>query len=132
MQFTQIKETCIYIKDVDISEHFYHNKLGLEVISKVKDKHIFFKVGSSVLLCFIAYDSKNKISPPPHYGSGKLHFALEVDPVKYQSYKSKIRELDIEIIDEVIWESGQESFYFHDPDEHVLEIVPKGIWEYKS
>lgn len=74
MQFTEIKETCIYVSDIDKTEYFYHDKLELEVISKVIDKHIFFKVGSSVLLCFDAYHSKNKTSPPPHYVVGKLRF----------------------------------------------------------
>lgn len=129
MEFTQIKETCLYIQNVDITEAFYQGKLGLPVISKVQNKHIFFKAGNSVLLCFVAADSRTKTSPPPHFGSGNLHFAFEVEKSDYEQRKIEIRDLGIEIIDEVIWKSGQESFYFNDPDGHVLEIVPKGIWD---
>ena len=129
MLFNQIKETCLYIDDIDKTEQFYHGLLGLPIINRAENKHIFFRAGSSVLLCFIADDSKNKISPPPHYGSGKLHLAFETTSEEYESWKTQIIGSGIEIIDEVIWQNGKESFYFHDPNGHVLEIVPEGIWE---
>ncbi|MEO1050253.1 MAG: VOC family protein [Bacteroidota bacterium] len=130
INFSQIKETCLYISDVDKSDAFYHGILGLPVISKVAGKHIFFRAGSSVLLCFIAEDSKTKTSPPGHYAHGKQHFAFEVESEAYDSTKAYFTDtLNIEIIDKVIWKSGQESFYFHDPDGHILEVVPKGIWD---
>jgi hypothetical protein len=37
-------------------------------------------------------------------------------------------ELGIEVIDELVWKNGLESFYFNYPDGHVLEVVPKGGW----
>jgi len=102
--------------------------LGLPVISFVKDKHIFFRAGRSVLLCFNPDDSKMKSSPPGHFGEGKFHFAFEVSPEMYASHKLEIEKQGIPIIDRVVWNTGQESFYFNDPDGNVLEIVPEGIW----
>ena len=128
MNFTQIKETCIYFQDLEMAKDFYSGKLELPVISYVRKKHIFFRVGSSVLLCFNPNDSGQKKSPPGHFGSGKYHFAFEVKQAEYEGHKSKIKELGIPIIDVVTWETGQESFYFEDPGGHVLEIVPEGIW----
>ena len=129
MEFNQIKETCLYVKDLDKTKAFYHDKLGLEVISHVADRHIFFRAGSSVLLCFNPEDSKQKVSPPGHYATGKIHFAFETSPETYSKWEEKIIKEGIKIIDRVIWKNGQESFYFNDPDGHVLEIVPRGIWE---
>ncbi len=132
MNFSQIKETCLYTQDLKASYDFYHGLLELEVIGRAEGRHIFFRAGSSVLLCFIAEDSKKKTSPPAHYATGKQHFAFEVARDEYSKTKEKIISLSIEIIDELVWKSGQESFYFNDPDGHVLEVVPKGVWEYKS
>ena len=129
LNFSQIKETCLYIHDIEASEHFYHELLGLEVIGKAEGRHIFFRAGSSVLLCFIAENSKRKTSPPAHYAKGKQHFAFEVSTDDYADTKKYITTLGIDIIDELVWKNGQESFYFNDPDGHVLEIVPKGVWE---
>ncbi len=124
----QIKETCLYIKDLALAKSFYHDTLGFEVIHYLPDKHCFFRVGKSVLLCFNPEDSMTKTSPPPHYGKGDQHFAFEVSPKDYTRCKQRIKALDITITDEVIWKSGQESFYFNDPEGNVLEIVPEGIW----
>ena len=128
LNFIQVKETCFYSKDLEKVWLFYHGLLGLPVMSYVADKHVFFKVGTSVLLCFNPEDSKKKKSPPPHFGEGKLHFAFEVKPAEYEYHKIQIEMSGIPIIDKVIWETGQESFYFNDPEGNVLEIVPEGIW----
>jgi catechol-2,3-dioxygenase len=129
MRFTQIKETCIYFHDLMKVKEFYHDQLGLPMISHVEGKHIFFRVGSSVLLCFNPDDSSRKKSPPPHFAEGKYHFALEVELTDYQKYKEQITQMEITIIDTVVWQNGQESFYFNDPVGNVVEIIPIGIWE---
>ena len=54
MEITQVKETCLYITDIDHSYEFYHSLMGLPVINRVDGRHIFFRAGTSVLLCFIA------------------------------------------------------------------------------
>jgi catechol 2,3-dioxygenase-like lactoylglutathione lyase family enzyme len=130
MKFTKIKETCLYVNDLEQCKAFYQDKLGLGLISYLPGKHIFFNAGSSVLLIFNPADSKNKKSPPAHFGGGNQHFAFEVAKSDYLKVKKEITEKGIVIIDEVIWESGEESFYFNDPEGNVLEIVPdRGIWD---
>jgi catechol 2,3-dioxygenase-like lactoylglutathione lyase family enzyme len=129
IEFLQIKETCIYVKDLENARKFYEEKLGLSQIGYMKDKHLFLRAGTSVLLLFNPHDSKNKKSPPPHYGGGKQHFAFEVKAEQYQAVKSQILASGIKIIDEVTWPSGSQSFYFNDPEGNVLEILPeKGVW----
>ncbi len=128
MNIRQIKETCIYYRDLEKAKNFYHTLLELPIISYVKEKHIFFKAGSSVLLCFNPDDSRLKKSPPAHYAEGKYHFAFEVAREEYENHKQEILSKGIVITDKIIWETGQESFYFEDPAGNVLEIVPVGIW----
>lgn len=130
MNCLKIKETCLYIRDLVQAKAFYHGVLGLPVISYVETKHIFFRAGQSVLLCFNPDDSRHKTTPPAHYGTGKLHFAFEVRDEDYNSEKQKIVDAGVRIIDEVTWASGKKSFYFEDPAGNVLEIVPdSGIWD---
>ena len=130
MKFTKIKETCLYVNDLEKCKQFYHEMLGLELISYLPGKHVFFKAGDCVLLCFNPEDSRTKKSPPAHYGGGKQHFAFEVPKSEYRAAKNEIIQKGITIIDEVTWESGEQSFYFNDPEGNVLEIVPdQGIWD---
>ncbi len=128
MKIKQIKETCIYIHDLDQARSFYHGQLGLPIVSYVEGKHIFFRAGTSVLLCFNPDESRNKKSPPPHFAKGKYHFAFEVAPEDYETEKQSLISKGILITDEVIWKSGLKSCYFEDPAGNVLEIVPEGIW----
>lgn len=129
MEFTQIKETCLYINDLDKAEEFYHNNLGMPIISKEINRHIFFRCGSSVLLCFIPETTKKENKLPSHYASGKQHIAFEVQANEYELRKRELIDLGIKITHEQEWKDGLKSCYFEDPFGHVLEIVPKGIWE---
>ncbi len=128
LTISNIKETCLYVADLERTKAFYHEKLGLPLISFVPNKHVFFRAGTSVLLCFNPDDARKKTHLPPHYGSGHLHFAFEVEKEQYVAWKRKIEELGIEIEQEVVWREGVKSFYFRDPEHHAVEIAMPGIW----
>ncbi len=117
------------MQDLEKAKHFYHDILGLAIISYLEGKHIFFRVGSSVLLCFNPDDSRNKKSPPPHFAVGKYHFAFEVGQEEYEFKRQTLITKGIKITDEVTWQNGLQSSYFEDPAGNVLEIVPTGIWD---
>lgn len=129
MNITQIKETCLYISDLDQADAFYGGVLGFPLISKVRGRHIFFKCGSSVLLCFLPEATKAEPVLPPHFATGKQHLAFEVSQDDYQQTKDRLIGQGIKIIHLQEWGDGLETFYFEDPFGHVLEIVPFGIWK---
>ncbi|MEM8893512.1 MAG: VOC family protein [Bacteroidota bacterium] len=128
MKFAQVKETCLYVEDLDKTEAFYHGLLNLPIISKADGRHIFFRCGSSVLLCFLNKATMAEKNLPPHYAIGRQHIALEVSARSYNKSKREIMEAGIEITHTESWGDKFESFYFEDPDGHVLEIVPTGMW----
>jgi catechol 2,3-dioxygenase-like lactoylglutathione lyase family enzyme len=125
----KIKETCLYVYNLAEAKRFYHEILDFPLISYIPEKHLFLRVGESVLLLFNPEDSKLKTSPPAHFGGGEQHFAIEVNDEGYEAAKQEIKSKGIKIIDEVIWRSGKKSFYFNDPAGNVLEIIPEsGMW----
>lgn len=129
MKFTQIKETCLYVSDLDSAVGFYHEILELPIISRVEGRHVFFRCGSSVLLCFLPEATEVESTLPSHYAKGKQHIAFEVQKSDYLKTKSKLLEQGITFTHEQEWSHGLKSIYFEDPFGHVLEVVPKGIWE---
>ena len=131
MHFTQIKETCLYTSDLKRAEEFYSHILDLEKIVSVENRHVFFRVGTSVLLIFNPDVTKVEKGLPPHFGSGQIHIALEVNVEDYMNIREKILSKGIKIEHEQDWPGGYKSFYFRDPDKHLLEIVQKGMWERK-
>lgn len=129
MKIAKIKETCLYTTDLESAKNFYCNILGFEIIGYEKGKHIFFRAGESVLLCFNPDDSRIKTHPLPHYAEGIQHIAFEVDATIYSDYKSELIEKGVKIVDEITWWKGFRSFYFYDPAGHLLEVVQSGMWE---
>ena len=129
MNILSIKETCIYVKDLERTKDFYCVKLGLPLISLVPGRHVFFRAGSSVLLCFLADETLNETILPPHGAKGKIHFAFEVNREDYPLSLQQGKDLGIEILHEHSWKNGVRSFYFHDPDDNVVEIIEQGLWE---
>ncbi|MBV6647945.1 MAG: VOC family protein [Cyclobacteriaceae bacterium] len=124
----RVKETCLYIEDIDKTEQFYSRLPGFELITKVAERHVFFRIGPSVLLCFLPEVTKLEQNLPPHFAYGPQHIAFEVDQEDYGEAKNAIESMDISITHTERW--GQfESFYFADPSGNVLEIVPKGMWD---
>lgn len=129
MKVIGIKETCIYVSDLERTKKFYSDKLGLVLLALVKERHVFFRAGSSVLLCFIAGQTKKETGLPPHGTTGSVHFALEVSSKEYENSLQQIQNAGINILHEHVWKNNLRSFYFHDPDENLVEVIEEGLWE---
>jgi len=129
MKISRIKETCIYVTDLQRTKAFYAGCLGLPVISLVEGRHVFFRAGESVLLCFIADVTRNEKELPPHGAEGSVHFAFEVSRNEYKEALQQIQAAGITILHEHSWKAGLRSFYFHDPDANLLEVIEEGLWE---
>ena len=128
MKILRIKETCLYVSDLAQTKDFYADKLGLELYSWVKGRHVFFKAGESMLLCFNPEVTRNDQRLPPHFAEGKMHLAFECSPAEYDAWRAKVATAGIPITHEQVWSKEKRSFYFDDPDGHVLEIAEETIW----
>lgn len=128
--FTGIKETCLYVADLHATYHFYHRQLGLACISFVAGRHVFFTAGHSMLLCFNAAATRQEEKLPPHWGEGHLHFAFSCQREDFSRWKQHLKAADIVVEAIIDWPGGFQSMYFRDPDQHCVEIVMEGMWEY--
>lgn len=127
--FTQIIETSIYVKNLRKTMAFYQDLLGFEMISYVKDRHIFFKVGNTILQCYLGSHTKTLQTLPSHYATGTMRIGFEIPEGEYENSMQAIKDLGIEIAHEQMWENNKRSFFFYDPDGNVLEGVEAGSWE---
>jgi catechol 2,3-dioxygenase-like lactoylglutathione lyase family enzyme len=74
----QIKETSLYVKDLNRTRQFYEDKLGLKLITLVENRHVFFRAGDSILLCFLPESTIKNGGLPTHSASGSIHIAFEI------------------------------------------------------
>lgn len=106
--------------------------MGLLSFSLVEKSHVFFRVGEDVLLCFENDAVKDQTTLPQHYGSGKLHFAFETSKFDYDAWREKVAGAGVEIEHDHVWPGGFRSCYFRDPDQHCVEILEEGMWEFRA
>ena len=133
MKFRKIVETCIYSYELEKMKNFYVNTIGLELISEETGRHIFLKVGKSMLLIFNPRNTmikSNSIFPihgaiaPPAI----IHFALEIEKQDYVNSKKMLNQNNIEIEKEIIWKKGTKSMYFRDPIGNLVEFITRDSW----
>lgn len=124
-----IKETCLYVKDLEKSRFFYEEILGLERIVYDAEKYLFLKIGMDVLLLFNSESSSIQADLPSHEGYGRLHIAFETSVEEYKKWKKHLAKHQISIEFEKQWPRGGFSFYFRDPDDLCIEIIQPKVWE---
>ncbi|MGB0165543.1 MAG: VOC family protein [Luteibaculum sp.] len=127
-ELKSVIEVCLYSKNLKQAEAFYGKKLGFELISS-SDTFRFFRVGNQMLLIFDADSSRNQSNLPPHFAHGQQHIAFLSNEANYAVWKEHLKNCGVKIEAETVWpNSGLRSFYFRDPENHVLEILEGNIW----
>jgi catechol 2,3-dioxygenase-like lactoylglutathione lyase family enzyme len=125
----KVLETCLYVQDLDRTRQFYEHVLGLHVVAYTPGRHVFFRAGESMLLCFLPDDSRAQQNLPEHWGQGHLHFAFQVPAgAAYDAAKIHLEQQRIRLEHEEFWPSGQRSVYFRDPDLNCVELAEQGLW----
>lgn len=128
-----ILETALYAEDLDQAEAFYGTVLGLERITRVGVRHVFFRCGDGVLLIFNPVETVKPPAPgalpvPPHGTMGKGHMCFRVEAAALDAWKAKLEAAGVMIEADIRWPNGARSFYFRDPAGNSLEFAEPGLW----
>ena len=121
-------EAGVYADDLAKAETFYREILGLEMLTKEPGRHVFFRVGESVLLIFRAEATLKGGVLPPHGTRGPGHFALGIPTESFDAWREHLRAHSIEVEKEVEWPRGGKSLYFRDPAGNSVELMTRGLW----
>lgn len=129
-----IVETILYVDDLPRAVAFYRDVLGQEPMTGDGARIQSFKVGGrQVLLLFRRGATLEPTAVPggvipPHDGSGPHHIGFAVTHDTYEPWRKFLEEKGVAIESETHWPRGGRSFYFRDPDGHLLEMITPGIW----
>lgn len=126
-RITGILETVLYVADLDRAEDFYRDVMALKQIGREPGRHVFFRVGTGVLLLFHAARTRRSANLPPHGADGEIHVCFTVAPAEYEAWKRQVLDRGVAIEKEIAWPVGR-SFYFRDPDGNLLELADADIW----
>jgi catechol 2,3-dioxygenase-like lactoylglutathione lyase family enzyme len=124
----EILETSLYADDLEATERFYSEVLGLETITRVPGRHVFFRCGDRVFLVFNAARTLEGGMLPPHGASGPGHVAFAVAEAELGEWRARLQEHGVEVETEFAWPDGGHSLYFRDPAGNSLELGTPAIW----
>jgi catechol 2,3-dioxygenase-like lactoylglutathione lyase family enzyme len=125
----KLVETALYVDDLDRAERFYRDVLGLKLIGRDANRHVFFRVGTDdVLLLFNADETIKGEQLPSHGARGPGHMAMGIPGAALGEWRQRLESLGVAIDQEVDWPRGGKSLYFRDPAGNALELITPGIW----
>ncbi|WP_274423527.1 VOC family protein [Chelativorans sp. YIM 93263] len=134
MQPAAILEAALYVSDLEEAERFYGEVLGLEHISKVDGRHVFFRCGNAVLLLFnpdateVPPGPDARLPVPPHGARGDGHLCFSASAEDIEMWKTRLQTHNIKIEADFEWPKGGRSIYFRDPFGNSLEFAEPRIW----
>ena len=128
-----LKETALYVGDLERAITFYRHVLGLEALVVDTRFCALDVAGKHILLLFTRGSSLEATdlpggTIPPHDGAGQIHVAFAIDTAEMESWESHLLANGIDILSRVSWQRGGRSIYFRDPDGHLLELLTPGVW----
>ncbi len=132
-QPSAILETILYAADLDAAEDFYRDVLGLEPVSKMPGRHVFYRVGNQMLLIFnpavtVEPPKDPKLPVPPHGMTGEGHVCFAASADEITKWRAHMESKGIAIEADFEWPGGGRSIYFRDPAGNAIEFAEPRIW----
>jgi catechol 2,3-dioxygenase-like lactoylglutathione lyase family enzyme len=91
MKVGRLLEVSLYASDLGAAECFYHDVLGLEIVSNMEGRGISFRCGEMVLLVFNPARTRlPDAGVPTHGATGEGHIAFATDESEFGSWARAI------------------------------------------
>lgn len=128
-----ILETVLYADDLDAAEQFFGELLGLEKVTRVGNRHVFFRCGQGMLLVFNPAESiqppANPALPVPVHGMrGEGHMCFGASAPEIDEIATQLRGAGVDIEADFSWPGGGRSLYVRDPAGNSIEFAEPRIW----
>lgn len=129
-----VLEAAVYVDDLEAAERFYAGILGFPVVLRQPGRHVFFRAGSTIVLCFIAEATRVPVpgSPLPvhvHGATGAGHICFAVEGHGLDALKAHLQAEGQVIEADFHWPNGARSIYLRDPAGNSVEFAEPKLWE---
>ena len=129
MKVDRVLETCLYAKDLTRAAWFYREVLGMQPISQVEGRHVFFRAGDGVFLLFNPGQTEIPGGDVPTHGAlGPGHVAFAVPEADLPRWRESLADHGVVVEAEMEWPRGGRSLYVRDPAGNSVELATPDIW----
>lgn len=131
----RVLESVLYAEDLDAVEPFYTQVMGLPLTDKTEGRHLFYRLGDSMLLIFQPEATRDQDVAvagqriPKHGSWGSGHLAFRVDHARLDEWRQRLHTHQVSIEQEIAWPNGAHSIYFRDPAHNSLEFATPDLWD---
>ncbi|MCU0911004.1 MAG: VOC family protein [Rhodobacteraceae bacterium] len=128
-----ILEAALYAADLDAAETFYGGLLGLERIARAGNRHVFFRVGDTILLVFNPAETEQPgtnpdLPVPPHGARGPGHLCFSATADALDDIARHLAASGVAIEADFRWPNGARSVYVRDPAGNSVEFAEPRLW----
>ncbi len=128
-----ILEAALYADDLDAAEAFYGELIGLERIQRIGNRHVFFRVGASVLLVFNPTETETpprnpRLPVPPHGARGPGHVCFALTRAQIDAMEARLVAAGTPTETRFDWPNGAASLYVRDPAGNSVEFAEPWLW----
>lgn len=132
-ELSGILEAALYVYDLDAAEHFYGTVLGLPRLMRAGDRHVFFRVGATILLIFNPTQTRHPPAPnalpvPPHGATGPGHVCFSASDAEITAIRAVLDAAGHDIEADFHWPNGARSLYTRDPAGNSIEFAEPKLW----
>ncbi len=134
MQPHGVLESILYAQDLVAAERFYHEVLGLKLVSHEPHRHVFFRCGRQMVLVFDPRATAQEVvemgggTIPRHGAQGPGHLAFSVKAAEIDDWRARLMKDGVSIESEIAWPGGGRSLYFRDPAGNSIELATPQLW----
>jgi catechol 2,3-dioxygenase-like lactoylglutathione lyase family enzyme len=134
LQPPSVLESAVYCPDLEGAERFYHEVLGLEVLTRQTGRHVFLRCGPAMVLLFNpdatadAASASGGLPVPSHGARGPGHLAFRLPERDIERWRSHLSGRQVPIEAEVTWPQGGYSIYLRDPAGNSIELATAAVW----
>ena len=115
---TGVSELVLEVSDLEASERFYGELLGLPVVERWEDREaVWVMAGDRTRIGLW----RPQVGLAGGRGGAHVHFAMHIDPADYDGAVALLRERGADV-EEIAFGSHSRAAYVHDPDGHVVEL----------
>ena len=128
MKVTGVSELVLEVVDLDASERFYSEVLGLPVVERwAKREAVWVMAGERTRIGLW----RPQVGLAGGRGGVHVHFALHIEEADYDAAVAQLRERGQEV-EEISFENAGRAAYVNDPDGNVVEIWTWDVAEHLS